>query len=92
MKKNLYNSVDTIWYLAGDNSTDFSYYTKRIILALIYANALFVLYNKDFNEVELTQAFSQVKVNGTLDMLLNLSEDWVTSSIERAKLLYKIFG
>ena len=36
----------------------------------------------DFNEVELTQAFSQVKVNGTLDMLLNLSEDWVTSSIE----------
>ena len=44
----------------------------------------------DFNEVELTQAFSQVKVNGTLDMLLNLSEDWVTSSIESAKLLYKI--
>tara|TARA_Y100000114_G_C11731316_1_gene313744 strand:+ start:21 stop:1385 length:1365 start_codon:yes stop_codon:yes gene_type:complete len=44
----------------------------------------------DFNEVELTQAFSQVKVNGTLDMLLNLSEDWVTSSIESAKLLYRI--
>ena len=44
----------------------------------------------DFNEVELTQAFSQVKVNGTLDMLLNLSEDWVTSSIESAKSLYKI--
>ena len=44
----------------------------------------------DFNEVELTQAFSQVKVNGTLDMLLNLSEDWVASSIESAKLLYKI--
>ncbi len=53
MKKNLYNSVDTMWYLAGDNSTDFSYYTKRIILTLIYANALFVLYNKDINEVEL---------------------------------------
>ena len=25
MKKNLYNSVDNMWYLAGDNSTDFSF-------------------------------------------------------------------
>ena len=30
MKKSLYNTVDTMWYLAGDNSTDFSFYTKRI--------------------------------------------------------------
>ncbi len=47
MKKNLYNTIDNIWYLAGDNSTDFSYYTKRLILAAIYTNALFIFFNKD---------------------------------------------
>ena len=50
MKKNLYNSVDNIWYLAGDNSTDFSFYTKRITLAAIYVNALFVFYNTNIEE------------------------------------------
>ena len=53
MKSSLYKSVDTMWYLAGDNSTDFNYYTKRLILAVIYVNALFVLFNKNFDEVEL---------------------------------------
>ena len=56
----------------------------------VYLQAIWNNPKTDFNEVELTQAFSQVKVNGTLDMLLTLSEDWVTSSIESAKLLYKI--
>ena len=53
MKKNLYKSVDSMWYLAGDNSVDFNFYTKRITLAIIYTNALFVLFNKDFQEVEI---------------------------------------
>ena len=53
MKKNLYNSIDNMWYLAGDNSTDFSFYTKRITLAAIYVNALFVFFNKDIKSAEL---------------------------------------
>ena len=53
MKKNLYNTVDNIWYIAGDNSTDFSFYTKRFSLAIIYVNALFVFYNKNIQESEL---------------------------------------
>ena len=31
-----YETVDAIWYAAGDNATDFSFYTKRLILAGIY--------------------------------------------------------
>ena len=50
MKKNLYKSVDNMWYLAGDNSTDFSFYTKRLTLAAIYTNALFIFYNKDIEQ------------------------------------------
>ena len=33
----LYETVDAIWYAVGDESTDFSFYTKRGILAGIYA-------------------------------------------------------
>ncbi len=53
MKKNLYKTTDSMWYLAGDNSTDFNYYTKRLILSFVYINCLFVLFNKDIKDVEL---------------------------------------
>ena len=33
--KALYNTVNHIWYSAGDNSTDFNFYTKRAILAQV---------------------------------------------------------
>ena len=36
----LFSTVDQIWFLAGDNSTDFNYYTKRAILAKIYSSTL----------------------------------------------------
>jgi ubiquinone biosynthesis protein COQ9 len=32
----LYETVDAIWYAVGDESTDFSFYTKRGILAALY--------------------------------------------------------
>ncbi len=51
-KKSLYNSVNTMWYLAGDNSTDFNFYTKRLILSGIYTNALFVFFSKEMKNVE----------------------------------------
>ena len=36
----LYETVDGVWYAAGDSATDFSFYTKRATLAGIYAAAL----------------------------------------------------
>ena len=51
-KKSLYNSVNIMWYLAGDNSTDFNFYTKRLILSGIYTNALFIFFSKDMKYVE----------------------------------------
>ncbi len=52
MKKNLYKTIDDMWFFAGDNSTDFNFYTKRIVLGIIYLNALFVFFNKDIIEVD----------------------------------------
>src|SRR6202521_1568034 len=32
----LYDAVDALWYAAGDNATDFNFYTKRALLAGVY--------------------------------------------------------
>ncbi len=34
----LWRTVDAMWYAAGDNATDFNYYTKRGLLAAVYAS------------------------------------------------------
>jgi ubiquinone biosynthesis protein COQ9 len=36
----VYDTVDAIWYAAGDAATDFSFYTKRATLAAIYSAAV----------------------------------------------------
>jgi ubiquinone biosynthesis protein COQ9 len=36
----VYETVDGIWYAAGDSAADFSFYTKRATLAAIYAATL----------------------------------------------------
>ena len=45
--QNLYKTVDQIWFLAGDNSTDFNFYSKRAILASIYTTTLLHFINND---------------------------------------------
>ena len=49
---NLYKTVDQMWFLAGDNSTDFNYYSKRAILASIYSRTMMHFINND--DLELT--------------------------------------
>jgi ubiquinone biosynthesis protein COQ9 len=38
--KNLYRTVDAIWYACGDQSTDFNFYTKRLLLGGVYSATL----------------------------------------------------
>ena len=45
--KNLYRTVDQIWFLAGDSSTDFNFYSKRLILATIYTSTISHFINND---------------------------------------------
>ena len=53
LPKQLYKSIDHIWYLAGDTSVDFNFYTKRLILAGIYSRVvLFFFNNNNQNELE----------------------------------------
>ena len=51
--KCLYRTVDAIWYAAGDKATDFSFYTKRGLLAGVYcATVLYWLSDKSDGSAE----------------------------------------
>lgn len=46
----LYNSVDQLWFIAGDSSTDFNFYTKRLILSGIYSRVMLFFFNNNNQE------------------------------------------
>ena len=49
----LYRTCNSIWRIAGDKSTDFSFYTRRISLAAVYTTTLlFWLNDKSINNIE----------------------------------------
>ena len=45
--KQLYKSVDLMWHIARDHTTDFNFYTKRMILSGIYVRVLLCYFNND---------------------------------------------
>ena len=47
LSSQLYNSVDQIWFIAGDSSTDFNFYTKRLILSVIYSRIMLYFFNNN---------------------------------------------
>ena len=55
--KSLYHTVDDIWYAIGDTSTDFNFYTKRLLLAGVYSSTLMHWLNDDSPGQEATRAF-----------------------------------
>ncbi len=36
----LYSVTDTVWYICGDKSTDWNFYTKRLLLGFVYTATL----------------------------------------------------
>ena len=47
LPKQLYKSVDQIWFISGDSSVDFNFYTKRLILSGIYSRIMLFFFNND---------------------------------------------
>ncbi len=51
----IYGTVDALWYAAGDTATDFNFYTKRGLLAGVYAaTTLYWLDDRSAEQVETT--------------------------------------
>jgi ubiquinone biosynthesis protein COQ9 len=53
----IYRTVDAIWYAAGDTATDFNFYTKRSLLAAVYAPTMLYWLNDGSEEGAETNAF-----------------------------------
>jgi ubiquinone biosynthesis protein COQ9 len=53
----LYRTVDAIWYGLGDKSTDYNFYTKRVLLAGVYSATLLYWINDKSAEGAETWAF-----------------------------------
>ena len=53
----LYNTIDRIWRVAGDDSTDFSFYTKRGLLGAIYSATLLYFLGDNSGSMDNTSAF-----------------------------------
>ncbi|MFO1128631.1 MAG: COQ9 family protein [Rhodospirillales bacterium] len=63
-----YETVNAIWYAAGDRSTDFSYYTRRASLAAVYAATVMFWLDDESEEQQATWAFLDRRLHdiGTL--------------------------
>ena len=74
--KCLYRSVDAIWHAAGDTSTDYNFYTKRLLLAGVYSATLLFWLNDESEGFSKTWAFLDrrlaevIKVGGCLGRVL----------------------
>jgi ubiquinone biosynthesis protein COQ9 len=60
--KLLYDTVDALWYAAGDSAADFSFYTKRGMLAGIYAAATFYWLDDRSPDAVDTDAFVERRI------------------------------
>jgi ubiquinone biosynthesis protein COQ9 len=61
--RSLARTVDSIWAASGDSSADFSWYTKRAILASVYSATLLFWLNAESDQ-EATAAFLDRRLAG----------------------------
>jgi len=80
----LYRTVDAIWYAAGDRSTDYNYYSKRLLLSGVYSSTVLYWLNDRSEDFAPTWSFLErrigevMKIGGRLGKavggLLNLPD------------------
>ena len=82
---------DEMWYLAGDTTVDFSWYTKRASLAAVYASSELYMttdISKDFvaTEMFLDRRLEEVqRVGGTIGGFGQFASFWAANSVNLAR-------
>lgn len=61
-----WRSVDMMWRIAGDTSTDFNHYTKRMTLGAVYASTLLVWIDDNSDEWTETAAFLDRRIDDVM--------------------------
>ncbi len=64
----LFESVDAMWRAAGDRSSDFNYYTKRALLAGVYASTLVYWFADSSEEIVDTWAFLGKRIDDVMQI------------------------
>ena len=62
----LYRTVDSLWYAAGDASTDFNFYTKRATLAGVYSSTVLYWLNDRSEGGEATWGFLDRRIDDVM--------------------------
>jgi len=89
-----WRSADKMWRLAGDNATDYNHYTKRAMLAGIYAATLAVFIDDESEGRAETHAFLDRRIDGVMKIekakarLLNSDRDHFSVSRFLGRLRY----
>ena len=84
--KNLYKTVDQIWYLAGDSSTDFNFYSKRAILASIYLTTILHFINNENLEETIILLNKQLKKVSKIPKIKERLSDYIKLTFHFVKL------
>ncbi|MDZ3832126.1 MAG: COQ9 family protein [Sphingopyxis sp.] len=61
-----WRAADTMWRLAGDTATDYNHYSKRAILASVYAATMAVFLNDESEGFADTRAFLARRIDGVM--------------------------
>lgn len=77
----LYRTVDEMWRLAGDTSTDHNFYTKRGLLAGVYTATLFYWLNDDSEGSQATWAYLDRRIEDVMRIPQNLGR--ITDALRR---------
>lgn len=66
--RSVYKTVDAIWRACGDTSTDFNFYTKRLLLAGVYTSTLICWLDDHSPDLSDTRAFLQRRIAEVLSI------------------------
>lgn len=61
-QQRLWQTCDQIWFLAGDTSTDYNYYTKRALLAIVYSSTLLYWLDDNSENYKSSKRFLRDKI------------------------------
>lgn len=64
--KTLYATVDAMWHAAGDTSTDWNFYSKRVILGKVYTATLYVWFGDETENLAETEAFLRRRIENVM--------------------------
>lgn len=64
----LYQTVDAIWREAGDTSTDYNFYTKRLLLSQVYTSTLSIWLEDQSPDLAETEAFLRRRIDDVMQI------------------------